>query len=74
MSRDQLLKLVNAAEANPRLRRHLRQAQSWPQWLDLVQRLGFRIHASDLLEAQRSHQAARCLEQSQLPPIRPLAP
>ncbi len=72
MSRDQLFQLLSDAEASPLLRRHLRLSQGWEHWLGVARRLGYRIEARDLIEAQRLDQAARFLDGSRLAAIKPL--
>ena len=72
MSRDQLLKLLSAAEANPVLRRRLRLVKGWDRWLVEARRLGYGVDGHDLHEAQRQERAARFLSHSQVSPIRPL--
>ena len=70
MSQDQLLQLLRAAEASPSLRRKLRLVGSWDQWLVLARRLGYRIDAADLRQAERQDQASGFLDRSQLAPFR----
>lgn len=73
MSRDQLLRLLEAAEANPALRHSLRLVDGWSAWLQRVRRLGFAIDLEDLRQAQRLEQAGRFHDRSQIAPIKPLS-
>ncbi|MBM5800487.1 MAG: hypothetical protein FJ077_06530 [Cyanobacteria bacterium K_DeepCast_35m_m2_023] len=73
MSREQLLRLLNDAEASPALRRCLPLRGDWQQWLQVVQRLGYGVELGDVQEAERLEQAARFLGLCQVQPIKPLS-
>jgi len=72
MSRQQLLALVVASEADPALRRHLQACSNWEQWLDQVNALGYAITRLDLNQAAREARMAEFLSGSTLEPIRSL--
>ncbi|MFM7674894.1 MAG: hypothetical protein ACKO5F_04765 [Synechococcus sp.] len=76
MSREQLIQLIQDAEADPGLRLDLRQAFAggggWRGFLQRARARGYAVSDGDLAEARAADRAAHFLQGSRLAAIRPL--